>query len=129
MATAVVSMVAWFSISNHCALGAIEPPVKAAKHACQNCAHSTPAKDRKPANEPVCCKLLRATVAKTNDTGAGIAWAFVWQASFATAIFAPDIAEAALLPEEVDTGPPFSVSFAESVLQRSLLAHAPPALG
>ncbi len=28
-----------------------------------------------------------------------------------------------------DTGPPGLISFAESVLQRSLLAHAPPSLG
>jgi hypothetical protein len=27
---------------------------------------------------------------------------------------------------ELDTGPPFANTFAESVLQRSILAHAPP---
>ena len=35
-------------------------------------------------------------------------------------------AETQLLPLELDTGPPFARSFAESVLQRSILAHAPP---
>jgi hypothetical protein len=29
-------------------------------------------------------------------------------------------------PVSLDTGPPRSLSFAESVLQRSVLAHAPP---
>ena len=33
-----------------------------------------------------------------------------------------------LSPLELDTGPPFAGSFAESVLQRSILAHAPPSL-
>ena len=35
-------------------------------------------------------------------------------------------AETLLPPLELDTGPPFAGSFAESVLQRSILAHAPP---
>ena len=34
--------------------------------------------------------------------------------------------ERPLPSEALDTGPPFVVSFAESVLQRSLLGHAPP---
>jgi hypothetical protein len=29
----------------------------------------------------------------------------------------------------LDTGPPGSISFAELILQRSILAHAPPVLG
>jgi len=29
---------------------------------------------------------------------------------------------------EFDTGPPFAKTFAESILQRSILAHAPPSL-
>ncbi len=36
--------------------------------------------------------------------------------------------ETQLSPLELDTGPPFAGSFAESVLQRSILAHAPPVL-
>ena len=35
-------------------------------------------------------------------------------------------AEPQLSSRELDTGPPFAGSFAESVLQRSILAHAPP---
>ncbi len=129
VATVVVSIVAWFSISNHCALGAIERPVKAGIPAChQDCAHSTPAKDRKPASEAVCCKLLQATLAKTNHDAGYDASTFVWQQYFLASLFFWDDAQPAALPEELDTGPPFSVSFAESVLQRSILAHAPPAL-
>jgi hypothetical protein len=36
---------------------------------------------------------------------------------------------AALAPLFFDTGPPGAHSFAELILQRSLLAHAPPSLG
>ena len=72
-----------------------------------------------------CCKLLRATlvqpaqfVAQTYLTASLQSWFNVivifpgqlrWHQSF-----------------ELDTGPPFSESFAESVLQRSILVHAPP---
>ena len=40
-------------------------------------------------------------------------------------IFTP---ETQLRPLELDTGPPGAGSFAETVLQRSILAHAPPSL-
>jgi hypothetical protein len=121
------SIAAWFSISNHCALGALEQPQSAAAHA--TC-HGNPGE---PANSPAkdepapCCKLLRATLAKSDQpvvqnyfTGSFQPWVsaalasserFRWQESF-----------------EWDTGPPFCESFAESVLQRSILAHAPPIL-
>ena len=42
-------------------------------------------------------------------------------------VFADD-AQVHCAPLELDTGPPFADSFAESVLQRSILAHAPPSL-
>lgn len=127
MATVAISLVAWFAISNHCALGAIERPAKASVHAChQDCADSAPEKDKKPSGEAVCCKLLRATLAKTNhDTGRD-ASVFVWQQYFLASLFSGYDEHPASLPEELDTGPPFLVSFAESVLQRSVLAHAPP---
>ncbi len=38
------------------------------------------------------------------------------------------VPETQLSPLELDTGPPFAGSFTESVLQRSILAHAPPVL-
>ena len=127
--TVAVSMVAWLAISNHCALGAMERPGKPAMHACHHdSADSTPAKGKKPAGETVCCKLLRATLAQAaNGTGYD-ASIFVWQQYFLAALFAGDDLQPASLPEELDTGPPFYVSFAESVLQRSVLAHAPPGL-
>ena len=118
---------AWFSISNHCALGALEHPTKAGMTACHEpCADSTPAKDKKPSGEAVCCKLLRATLAKTNNSAGYDASAFILQQYFLASLFLGDDVQPASSPEELDTGPPFAASFAESVLQRSILAHAPP---
>ena len=74
-----------------------------------------------------CCKVLRATLAGQGK--------IVQVASkdllpiqnwiIAQVIFANE-AQLRRVPQELDTGPPFAGSFAESVLQRSLLAHAPP---
>jgi hypothetical protein len=127
VATVAVSILAWLSISNHCALGALEHPTKAGMPAChQRCSDSTPAKDKKPSGEAVCCKLLRATLAKTNNSAGYDASAFVLHQHFLASLFFGDNVQPASLPEELDTGPPFAASFAESVLQRSILAHAPP---
>ena len=38
----------------------------------------------------------------------------------------PEISRPSSLLLALDTGPPGALSFSESVLQRSLLAHAPP---
>jgi hypothetical protein len=125
IAIVAVTTAAWFSISNHCTLGALEnanpSPTFAACHGSPPAPEKSPAKDE----APPCCKLLRATLTKSDQpviqnyfTGSLQAWLsvalalidqFHWQQSF-----------------ELDTGPPFSESFAESVLQRSILAHAPP---
>ena len=74
-----------------------------------------------------CCKVLRATLAGQGKIVQVPSKDFLpipkW--IIAQIIFADD-AQLRRLPEELDTGPPFVDSFAESVLQRSLLAHAPP---
>jgi hypothetical protein len=123
----LLTLVAWFSISNHCALGALESSKLVAVHA--SCHGGAPAPAKLPAKGDAapCCKLLRATVAKSDQpliqnyfSGSVQAWVSAalalaeqlhWRQSF-----------------ELDTGPPFSESFAESVLQRSILAHAPPVI-
>ena len=123
----LLTLVAWFSISNHCALGALESSKLVAVHA--SCHGGAPVPEKVPAKGEAapCCKLLRALLAKSHQpviqnyfTGSFLAWisaALVsyeqfhrWQSS------------------ELDTGPPFNESFAESVLQRSILAHAPPVI-
>lgn len=125
IAIVAVSIAAWFSISNHCALSAFEPAQRAQAHAACHGNPGAPAKSPAKGEAAPCCKLLRATpvqptqsVAQNHFTGLLPAWFAAilvlyermhWRQSF-----------------ELDTGPPFSESFAESVLQRSILAHAPP---
>jgi hypothetical protein len=125
IAIVAVTTAAWFSISNHCALSAFEPAQRAQAHAACHGNPGAPAKLPAKGEAGPCCKLLRATFAESDQpvienyvTGSLLAWLSVtlvlpeqmhWPQSF-----------------ELDTGPPFSESFAESVLQRSILAHAPP---
>jgi len=121
-----IGAVAWLAISNHCALAALgsaTPVVMPSCHATAP-AHHAPAPDREGGVE--CCKVLRATVPS-------LAKSLVSYNSFAfTACDYPLglIASADESPLTSvlawDTGPPGYSSFAELVLQRSLLAHAPP---
>jgi hypothetical protein len=127
MATVILSIFAWLAISNHCALAGIEA---AAMHAripkCHHCADSTPAKEKSGVDR-VCCKVLRATLNAQAKKIVGVcSTIFVLQAYFLSAVFGSEAAKAFVFPMELDTGPPFRVSFAESVLQRSILSHAPP---
>ena len=95
-----------------------------------HCHGNQPAPSKKSSEEEMpCCKLLRATVtsdAKTVQV-ANKNFLLVQIEIIAKIIFANE-AQLHRTPLELDTGPPFSRSFAESVLQRSILAHAPPSL-
>jgi hypothetical protein len=125
----VVTGLAWISVSNHCALGGMIAKRNSAV-APMHCHGSQPSPSKKSGGEEMpCCKVLRATL-----TGEG---KIVQVASkdflpiqrwiVAEILFAnePRLHRAT---QEFDTGPPFAVTFAESVLQRSILVHAPPFL-
>lgn len=121
--------VAWLAVSNHCALAVFTPtPDALALHTHCHGASSEPAKKNADEELP-CCKVLRATITANlaapvnQQTGVMPAQDF-----FAAELLS--IAEDHLqpLPEEIDTGPPFASSYAELILQRSVLAHAPPSL-
>jgi hypothetical protein len=119
-----VTTTAWFLVSNHCALAIAESAKLPAAHA--HCDGSTTPTNAPAQNEQVpCCKVLRATITKEGPSVAGNALTFSLQTYFVGFIVFP---EQLHWPQsfELDTGPPFSSSFAESVLQRSVLAHAPP---
>src|SRR6266581_7211964 len=130
MATVILSILAWLTISNHCALAAIEAAAtKARIPKCHHCADSTPAKEKQTGAGTVCCKVLRATLNTQAKKIVGVgSTIFVLQTYFLSAVFGSEAAKAFVFPMELDTGPPFRVSFAESVLQRSILSHAPPFL-
>jgi hypothetical protein len=123
-AIAVIAICSWIAVSNHCAIAAVAMQIDTAQTECPF--HSKPAKQKEQSSQVQCCKVLRAVVfAKAKD------WARN-DAKFCDANF-PVQTDAfvvypsrAVAPLLLDTGPPGAFSFAELILQRSLLAHAPP---
>lgn len=120
----LVTIAAWFSLSNHCVLGlGITEPVATAD-ATECPMHSAPAKEKKPATKLPCCKDLRALAAKSTGKAMAATIRSARVQEFAVGIFSPPRMLIEL--ERLDTGPPGGFSFAESVLQQSILSHAPP---
>jgi len=122
-----LGMVAWFALTNHCALAALEG---AAQTPMPSCHESVPAKHAPAKHDHQstveCCKVLRATLITLSSNQASYdALAFATHTYVVALISAAE--QSRLNPViEWDTGPPDGQSFAESVLQRSVLAHAPP---
>jgi hypothetical protein len=119
-----ITICSWIAVSNHCAFAAVAPETDKAQTACPF--HSKPAKQKEQSSQVQCCKILRAVVfAKTKD------WARD-DAKFGDANFAAQAntfvaySSRTVEPLLLDTGPPGIFSFAELILQQSLLAHAPP---
>ena len=118
----LVTMSAWFGISNHCALGAALPEVKAAADECPfHAKKSAPARQKESTGLP-CCKILRATVA---SPAKNLAKAVV---DLPPLVFAKlivlDPPKISFHSPTLDTGPPGKTSFVELI--GSLRAHAPP---
>ena len=126
----LTTIVAWLSISNHCALGGMIAAGTQPAMAPMHCHGNQPSPAKKSGEEEVpCCKILRATLAGQGKIVHVASKDFLPIQSWIVAeiIFA-DQAQLHRATQELDTGPPFAGSFAESVLQRSILAHAPPFL-
>lgn len=126
---ALIAFFSWLAVTNHCVLGAMEGTANMPMAACHASGgeHNSPAKNHGEGSVE-CCKVLRAIpLPPSKSAVASDNFQFVLQ----TYVIAPRPWPAGMrlqLPLELDTGPPFVDSFAESVLQRSLLAHAPPFL-
>ena len=130
-ATVALVAVSWLAVSNHCALGLAakethsSDAVSAQAHHC--CASKVPGQP-KPAKDSAspCCKTLQAlSVSPVKSFEASVTIFF----GGPLACSAPTIATPQLGPVAcrfLNIGPPGGKTFAESVLQRSLLAHAPP---
>jgi len=117
------TIAAWFVVSNHCVLSAVQRSgtVSTAHAHCPG--HPAPAKEQHDGDMP-CCKTLTAITAAKISSGAN-AVDFVLKEYF-SGVFASQILQAHTHVLGLDTGPPDALSFAESVLQLSILAHAPP---
>jgi hypothetical protein len=116
---------AWLLISNHCVLGLGDTTADSDSKSGGCPMHSAPAKEKPAANLP-CCKDLHAIAphaVKNLTTGASQLEGV--PDYVAAIIFVPSRLTTQLLA--LETGPPPWISFAESILQRSILAHAPPA--
>ena len=124
-ATVLIIITAWTVLSNHCALGlsGVNVNLQSEPGACPM--HSAPTKEKPVANLP-CCKELRAVVTHAAKSVAAVASQLAGGQDYVTPSFvAPPRLTSQLLA--LDTGPPDLLSFAESILQQSILAHAPPA--
>jgi hypothetical protein len=120
--TVPLTIVAWFLLSNHCALGATVGTADSEQQMSGCPMHSAPQKT--PAPKTPCCKDVRAVVAKcVGATMPGLR--VICPRDYAPQIFRP-VPRVAIQIEGLDTGPPGRVSFAELVLQESMRAHAPP---
>ena len=124
--TVAIAICSWVAISNHCAFAAIATETDSAQAVCPF--HSTPIKGKQQAAQVQCCKILRAVVVAQSKT-----WARDDAKVLDVDIRPHEFALIALqwnaqpaLP--LNTGPPDAHSFAELILQQSLLAHAPPSL-
>jgi len=122
-----VAICSWFAISNHCAFAALATKTDSARVACPF--HSKPAKQEKQSAGAQCCKILRAVASVAtkswtrDDAKFSEADHYYDERALITAY-----SQTTLAPLFLDTGPPDARSFAELILQRSLLAHAPPSL-
>jgi hypothetical protein len=123
-AVVAIAICSWIAVSNHCAFAAVATEIDKAQTECPF--HSNPAKQKEQSSQVQCCKVLRAVVfAKTKD------WARN-DGKFFDANFSAQADEflayssRVVAPLLLDTGPPGAFSFAELILQSSLLAHAPP---
>jgi len=124
-----VLLAAWLTLSNHCALAVLGHNAGTAQsaelHKC--CAGKAPNSEKKAPDSPsgMCCKSLRVLptdapaklVQAQNDV---LLFEFIW-ASLSHAPAASVRGETARAMR-----PPRAVTFAERVLQQSLLSHAPP---
>ena len=130
-AVVLLTIAAWLVASDHCALARalLHPVVKAAENSCPGHTPQPAQPEKKDGRSDLpCCKSLLATTAPAKVSASYDASQFVLQ-PYLPVEFQAVAGGPATPVEALDTGPPDLRTFAESVLQRSLLAHAPPVLG
>ena len=126
---AVVMLLGWFTATNHCALGLMQKSSAAkAEHAKCCSGKPAPAKNGEtPGGGRECCKSIHAVPlpdAKVLPEYDGSL--FVLHAFALLMVLGNEVAALDALATFHDHGPPRAESFAELVLNRSLLSHAPP---
>jgi hypothetical protein len=123
----IITAFGWFLISNHCVLAEFTGTPKAEAACHRNCCGNQPPVKSKQESGVECCKTLRATLSGAAKDFAGYdSSLFALQLYFVGPVIFTNDSGPILAALELDTGPPFVNTFVESVLQRSILAHAPP---
>lgn len=127
--SAIVAL-CWLLAANHCVVAGLLPRAAAPAGEHQECpGHPAPKDDgqSRDCDGSGCCKALSAPVALSkNLVGYDLAIFGTSEFPLTQLAAAPQMRAGLIL--ELDTGPPDASSFAESVLQRSILAHAPPSV-
>ena len=133
----LLAILAWLNATNHCALATIGEacvPQKCHSAAATSDSHSDghcpeghkPFQKNDSKDSVGCCKNF-AKAAQNTDSSPQFKNAVIKLMMFSSgAQLLPVAPKADLNPHYLDSGPP--ASFAETVLQRSLLVHAPPAV-
>ena len=125
-AIVAIAICSWIAVSNHCAFAAVAAHINTRQTECPF--HSTPSKQKEQSSQVQCCKILRAVVFTQSKA---------WErdnAKFSDANFPVETRASVVrllrtvAPLLLDTGPPGALSFAELILQRSILTHGPPFL-
>ena len=128
-ATTALMLVAWLVLTNHCALGLMQSRTDAV--AAHDCCHPHSGADPAPATPdetPLhCCKTVKATPSQPGHTGEFSAPLLADFLLAVTMVIAP-VAATPTHAEVGIHGPPGLITFAERVLQQSLLSHAPPSV-
>jgi hypothetical protein len=129
----VTSILAWFTASNHCVFATPLLKKAAIEHngipsGCPMHPQQQPAqpKNQNRCGDLPCCKNLQATITPVAKLVANPVFLGALLTFFAPAPVAPTPGRRSI--SSLDTGPPGRSSFAELVLHRSVLAHAPPVL-
>jgi hypothetical protein len=127
-AVSLLAISAWLLAANHCVVAALLPNTMPPPSEREHCpGHKAPADDQNgdDCDGTGCCKALASPLALGKMiVGYDLS-------SFVTCEYLSD-AFGALCREHpagiltLETGPPGASSFVETVLQRSILAHAPP---
>ena len=125
-AIVAIAICSWVATSNHCAFAAVAAHIDTGQTDCPF--HSKAGKQKEPSSQVQCCKILRAVVFTQSKA---------WErdhAKFSDANFPVETKTSVVCllrtvaPLLLDTGPPGALSFAELILQRSILTHGPPFL-
>lgn len=117
----------WLLVSQHCLIGGMPPLSADPSHAC--CQQDEAAKSRPETSDPAdtnreCCRLSAVTVPVSS--AAPVAQLHDLWLAWVEAPAARLVEGATPAVQPSSPGPPGAGSFAELVLNRSLLAHAPP---